>query len=146
MKDNVTNGELDKKVKTYSKRVAKDVEKAFKKIGEYPSKRDYPAMASACCCMDNIEVDRSKSPQSASFHPTLRNKLVLLGKIGQKRSSAICGNIIGKCAEVHAANKLLKRNKCKKLENIRFSVAMRPRTLEKFPPCENCKATFPTLK
>ena len=138
--------ELYKRVKTFSKRVAKDVEKAFKKIGRYPNKRDYPAMASACCCMGYIAVDHSKSPQSASFHPVLRNKLMILGKIGQKSLRTKCENIIGNCAEAHAANKLLKSNKCNKLKDIHFSVAMRPRTLEEFPPCENCKATFPTLK
>lgn len=148
MKDTTNSHELHKRVKTFSKRIAKDVEKAFKKIGKYPSKRDYPAMASACCfcCMGYIAVDHSKSPQSASFHPVLRNKLMILGEIGQKSLSTKCENIIGNCAEVHAANKLLRSNKYYKLKDIYFSVAMRPRTLEESLPCENCKATFPTLK
>lgn len=147
MKDTTNCHELDKKVKTFSKRVAKDVEKGFNKLGKKPTKWDYPAMVSACCYdKEFVAVDESKPPRSSSFHSTLYKRLTSLGEIGKKSTKTKCDNIIGQCAEVHAANKLLKRHKCKRLKDIRFSVAMRPRTLEKFPPCENCKATFPTLK
>lgn len=137
---------LNKKVKTYCKRVLKEVRKVFKKQSKEPTIWDYPAMASACCCMEYIAVDHSKSPHQTSFHPTLYNQLKNIGEIGEKSPITKCENIIGKCAEVHAANRLLKRNECKRLREIHFSVAMRPRTLEKLPPCENCKLIFPTLK
>lgn len=147
MKGITNSHNLNKAVKIFSKQVAKEVIKAFSRVGKKPSIWDYPAMASACCCYRGyIEVDHSKSPQSTSFHSILYKRLITIGKIGKKSTKTKCDNIIGQCAEVHAANKLLKRNKCSKLKDIHFSVAMRPRTLEVCPPCENCKAIFPTLK
>lgn len=107
---------------------------------------DYPATAVACSCYDNpvlIEKDYSRGVKSSHLAPILANKLRLLGTIGEK--SNICNFIIGRCAEPHAANKIIKKTGCKDLANIYFSVAMRPRTREIIEYCNNCKSTFPSL-
>lgn len=105
---------------------------------------DYPAMASVCCANNRRPLfkDYSKGVRENGLHLLLKTGLLKLGKIGGKNKN--CKYIIGRCAEQHAANKLLKKISCK-LIDINFSVAMRPRTREKFPPCYNCKQTFPNL-
>ena len=52
------------------------------------------------------------------------------------------GNFLGCCAEVHAANKLLFKAKYIDVEDIKFSDAIRPRTMQKIKTCKNCKTTF----
>lgn len=58
-----------------------------------------------------------------------------IGKLGEGTN-----NIVGACAEFHAANKLLNRGS--KIANIRFTAAVRPRTGQELPPCDNCEAMF----
>jgi hypothetical protein len=51
-----------------------------------------------------------------------------------------CGNTIGKCAEFRAANQLLQNGS--RLQDIRFTKAVRPRTGKVIPTCENCQQIF----
>lgn len=74
-------------------------------------------------------------------HHQLRKRLEELGKIGtieSKRTS----NVIGKCAEVKAANHVLKGEKNLDINDLKFTPARRPRTLQKHQACPNCQATF----
>lgn len=50
-----------------------------------------------------------------------------------------CGIALGRCAEFRAANELLLTNPGLKLKDIQFTPAIRPRTREVVPRCENCK-------
>lgn len=74
--------------------------------------------------------------------PQLTKLLNGLGQIG--KASALTGskNIIGKCAEVKAANGLLEWNRNLTVSDIEFTPAIRPRTLEKVARCPNCSTMF----
>lgn len=68
----------------------------------------------------------------------LLRKLKVLGPLARKRNK----NYLGNCAEVHASNKVLKQNNIIKLDQIAFSLAYRPRTLQVIDYCQNCLDTF----
>lgn len=68
----------------------------------------------------------------------LKNKLEKLGKLAEKRYK----NYLGNCGEVHAANKVLKQNHTIEINQLTFSNAYRPRTLQKIDYCQNCLDTF----
>ncbi|UUC44030.1 hypothetical protein [Flavobacterium cerinum] len=65
-----------------------------------------------------------------------------LGQIGHESNRTRTPNIIGKCAEVKAFNNLLKRESKLSENNVIFTKAIRPRTLEKILRCENCEKIF----
>jgi hypothetical protein len=73
-------------------------------------------------------------------HYELLMALSSLGSLG--KLSKICDNEIGRCAEVKAANNILRRDKKSKISNIEFTQAIRPRTLEKMSRCPNCVTIF----
>jgi hypothetical protein len=68
----------------------------------------------------------------------LLTKLKILGTLAWKRNK----NYLGNCAEVHASNKVLKQNNIVQLDQIVFSLAYRPRTLQVIDYCQNCLDTF----
>jgi len=72
----------------------------------------------------------------------IRKRLNKLGKIGSTSDITKTSNIIGKCAEVKAINNLLKRESHLEVDNVVFTKAIRPRTLEKIPRCKNCISIF----
>ena len=51
-----------------------------------------------------------------------------------------CGNTIGSCAEFRGANQLLQNGS--RLQDIRFTNAVRPRNGQVIPACENCQQIF----
>ncbi|SHG04765.1 hypothetical protein SAMN05444405_12150 [Bacteroides luti] len=68
----------------------------------------------------------------------LKGKLEILGNLAEKRYK----NYLGNCGEVHAANKVLKQNDTIAINQLTFSNAYRPRTLQKINYCQNCLDTF----
>lgn len=66
----------------------------------------------------------------------------MLGEIGKVSLKTNCKNIIGKCAEVKAANNVLKLEKRLEIDELLFTNAIRPRSLEVIPRCNNCKTVF----
>lgn len=68
----------------------------------------------------------------------LYHRLRTLGAIGTERN----GNKIGKCAEVGAANKILRTRPTLSASRINFTNAYRSRTMDKVPTCLNCIDTF----
>lgn len=78
-------------------------------------------------------------------HPKLRKRLEELGPIGSINYK-LTSNVIGKCAEVKAANYVLKYEKELEIKNLNFTPARRPRTLQKHGPCPNCQHTFELSK
>ena len=146
---------LDRKTKNYCGVICNEVlakRKGKKKL----TKWDYPAMAVSCSEDPNKSgvsdysrgvVDRS---YSSPYAHELKNALMVVlrrkGRPEQLGSRTNCGNRIGRCAEQHAANKLMTtRKKTIPLGDICFSKALRPRTLEIRDYCSNCKNVFPTL-
>lgn len=59
-----------------------------------------------------------------------------LGGVGTAR----CGNVIGCCAEFHAADELISKGSV--LTDIRFVEAIRPRNNVVIKPCDNCLQMF----
>ncbi|MFP9112879.1 hypothetical protein ACLI1A_02985 [Flavobacterium sp. RHBU_3] len=84
------------------------------------------------------KVDRSKPFDSQCISNKLRLRLLTIGDIHSKQN----GNLIGYCAEVNAANHVMLKLKHLNPEEVNFSSAIRPRTMQKMPPCKNCKLTF----
>lgn len=77
------------------------------------------------------------------WHPTLKKVLEKLGEIGTVvTGNHRTSNVIGKCAEVKAANYVLSGEKGLDIKDLKFTPARRPRTLQKHRACSNCKFTF----
>lgn len=72
----------------------------------------------------------------------LQRRLNILGDVGKRSNHTDTKNIIGKCAEVKAANQVLQATKKLNVTEIEFTPAIRPRTLEKIPRCQNCVIVF----
>ena len=116
--------------------------------------KDYPA-AVVLCCISNDKYNGLRKPKfyfGESGEPfessTYKNNRFLneiiniLGDIGGKSQVTSCSNLVGRCAEQHAAKLLLdKYSQCSR-KDIVFSSAFRPRTDEVIPYCANCKKLF----
>lgn len=83
-------------------------------------------------------VDKSGPINPNILVKNLRNSLVAIGNLFTR----VNGNTIGCCAEVNCANQILKERPYLKLNQIIFSKAFRPRTMQEIPQCNNCKQTF----
>lgn len=107
---------------------------------------DLPAMATICHNHNKSKFAKgySHKPQGTKWHNILRLKLERLGEIGEKPRAGN-GYIIGNCAEQHAGNNYMNKYRESHLNNLYFTEAVRPRTKEVFPSCNNCKSTFPNL-
>lgn len=110
---------------------------------------DYPAMACICHNRECTQKRASYShrPTPGEWHTVLAEKMRKdLGPIGSY--PIYYGEpkyIIGQCAEQHAANLYMKELNEGCLDNLHFSSAMRPRTKQVFPYCNNCKLLFSSL-
>lgn len=77
-----------------------------------------------------------------SCNPRLKRRLARLGDVGKKSANTNSTNVIGKCAEVKAANQILRKSKKLDVPEIELTPAIRPRTLERIPRCPNCVVVF----
>jgi len=84
-------------------------------------------------------VASSNGPVPDIIAPELKAYAERLGGLGVKTA---CGNTLGRCAEFRAANELLLNNPHLKLKDIKFTSAIRPRTGEVIPRCQNCINMF----
>ncbi|MEN2403167.1 hypothetical protein GKZ90_0025525 [Flavobacterium sp. MC2016-06] len=76
---------------------------------------------------------------SATVAPQLEAAAAELGGVGTKTAS---GNIVGCCGEFRAANELLLQNPSATPKQVNFTDAIRPRTGEVVPACQNYQTTF----
>ncbi|WP_421228071.1 hypothetical protein [Aeromonas enteropelogenes] len=77
------------------------------------------------------------------YHHEIKNLLESrLGVIGCASKKTGSPNIIGKCAEVKSANYILTMDKSCRLNELEFTPAIRPRTLEIISRCPNCVSIF----
>ncbi len=83
-------------------------------------------------------IATSGTPPS-KIAPQLQNAADKIGGVGTKTAS---GNTVGCCAEFKAANELLIKNPSATPQQVNFTEAIRPRTGQTIPMCENCNATF----
>nr|WP_223224542.1 hemagglutinin repeat-containing protein [Stenotrophomonas maltophilia] len=84
-------------------------------------------------------VTTSSGPVPDVIAPGLKAYADSLGGLGVKTA---CGNTIGRCAEFRAANELMLANPRLKLEDIKFTAAVRPRSGLPVPRCDNCRDIF----
>ena len=84
-----------------------------------------------------VSVSNGNIP--SKIDPRLQSYVNKLGGAGVKTS---CGNVVGKCAEFIAINELLIANPKLKIEQIRLSDTMRPRTNRRVERCDNCTYIF----
>ena len=131
----------------YCKKAKKNNKTSYKKNVIW----DYPAVAITSSDNNGQYVcsNYSRAAYVTSFNTLLTNKLNSIDstkKIGDVRNK----NIIGHCAEPHAANQTMntfrkKRGHDLSLNLVYFSLALRPRTMGIIDTCQNCKDTFPNL-
>ena len=88
--------------------------------------------------------DWNESSWNIKFLNLLKDNNVELGS--QHPEITNTSNTFGNCAEQHAVNDLLSRYPDINVKNIEFSKAIRPRTGEIRPYCQNCKLLFKRLK
>ena len=112
---------------------------------------DYPATAITSYDSNGNypKSNYSRNVFQTSYNSVLTNKLNSINpprKIGDQNGTTI----IGHCAEPHAANQTMNayskaKHRDLPLEDVFFSLARRPRTMEIIETCQNCIDTFPNL-
>lgn len=138
---------MDKKIRDYCKHICKAQINVLRIDHKTHSKFwDLPAMATICHDINNTNFAKGYAhhPKGTKWHSFLKRKLLRLGNIGG-RSHLGRGYIIGNCAEQHAGNNYMNRFHESNLNRLYFTEAVRPRTMEVFPYCDNCKTIFPNL-
>ncbi|MDV6169670.1 hypothetical protein R1T16_14630 [Flavobacterium sp. DG1-102-2] len=83
-------------------------------------------------------VSRSGPISPHDIAVKLKNKLSSIGELYPKQN----GNFVGCCAEVSAANLILLKRRDLNPNQVDFSNALRPITMQKIPRCKNCQITF----
>ena len=117
-------------------------------LPKWPGQKNKYLPAAVCSCMNKttrkLSMNISKPCPKFLVSP-IKKELAKLGypKNAKSRKS-YCTNPLGNCAEVNAANCLLRKGTTG-LDNILFGLAIRPRTMEIILPCSNCSSIFPTL-
>ena len=104
----------------------------------------WPAVVSACCFKSSLIVhSHSKCLTNTKFDLRLMKKFNQLGGIKYGHVPG-CENKLGHCAEQRAANDLLYhvKDRKRKIKDILFSKAIRPRTMMEIPMCDNCCYVF----
>ena len=100
--------------------------------------KDYPAAVVGAILHNSWAVAENGLP-SPPIAIQLKNRLEgRLGRLG----TILSGNPIGMCAEVGAANKILRTRPTVSANKLIFTTAIRPRTMQKVPMCLNCLTTF----
>ena len=107
---------------------------------------NYPAMAVVAELNGHISKAHSGIGHWYMVQTRKFIESVLGGSIGGLSPNTYCLNRIGNCAEQHVADYLTRKMNRYGLpvdyKKIKFSNARRPRTMETFSKCENCKLLF----
>lgn len=104
---------------------------------------DLPAAAVTCSNGRYRVCDYSRGVNEKHVREPLKSAIKALGTIGGHRLDGKCGNVLGRCAEQHAASTLQNQHhSTTDPKNLRFSKALRPRTMEVVDYCKNCKEIF----
>lgn len=137
---------LDTDVINYRRRILKQMKH---KINHRKLKNRIAIIAgNASCTIKGQGVSGGSYDKLYDKTPTLKEKLLIIAKPPKKigGKSELCNIPIGNCAEDKAARMvIIKSHNAILVDNIYFSKAVRIRTCEIIPPCENCKAVFQTL-
>ena len=110
----------------------------------FPSYDEQKAMAIAAYDVVTGDIQPEfAGPIPDRIATVLQERAKSIGGIGTKGLTAGLPheNTVGVCAEFRSANGLLLRHS--RIENIRFTDAIRPRTGKVISTCPNCEAMFP---
>lgn len=125
------------------------VEEAFRKLRRAPRKKDYSQVCSVTTdyIFPKLFTDFSGRLRPDTVAPVILDlfRNLLNGDIGTTSPVTNSKNPIGRCAEQHAANILMKKAPVHAVPDIQFSICVRSRTLEWLPYCQNCRILFPQL-
>lgn len=138
---------MDKRIREYCQHICKaQIEVLRKDKDKQVWYWDLPAMATICHDKRNIHSAKgyAHNPKGTKWHSFLKRELLRLGNI-DKGSHIGKGYIIGNCAEQHAGNNYMNKYHENDIHKLHFTEAVRPRTMQVFPYCENCKVIFPNL-
>ncbi len=109
-------------------------------------KWDYPAVA--CVTSNKAGKGRSKNysrdVRDSSYNPALTDHLkrvLNVRKLGESSPITKIKNKVGRCAEPHAANGTMNKTHCT-IDDLMFSLSIRPRTKQIIEYCANCKLSF----
>ena len=138
----VSKRTLDQLNEAYCRRICNKVERLLSK----PEIKDYPAMAVTAELNGYISKAHSSPGHRIKLDTRSYIERVLGGKVGTNSPITNSNNPIGNCAEQHVSD-FLNRQMTRSgittdYKQINFGIAMRPRTMEGFPKCENCKLLF----
>ena len=100
--------------------------------------KDYPAAVVGAIFHNGWFIDETGFPPPPIAIQLKRRLEDRLGVIGTRLND----NLIGKCAEVGAANKILRTRPTLAVNRLTLTNAIRPRTMQKVPMCLNCITTF----
>ena len=136
---------MDSQIRKYCRHIIKSQLKVLRYDMQKGKYWDYPAMASICYNKIRTQMKRgySHSPKGTKWNEILKKKMERLAPIGGR--SRKVAYIVGNCAEQHAGNNYMNAYHEKDLKQLFFSKSVRPRTMQEFEPCENCKFIFPNL-
>ena len=138
---------MDKRIHDYCKHICKAQINVLRIDHKTQSKFwDLPAIATICHNFNNTNSAKGYAhhPKGTKWHSFLKQELQKLGNIGE-RSRLGRRYVIGNCAEQHAGNNYMNRFHENDINRLYFTEAVRPRTMEVFPYCDNCKTIFPNL-
>ena len=143
---------LDDEVQRYCRELVDKCNKHRYWSSSMFGKPEYPAMAAACEGNQCIRFTYSYKMIGWKCNPILMRQIQHFGQIGHRPQSANLEQKypLGNCAEQHAADKFLnalfKRNQNVQLTALQYSIAMRPRTMQRFAACKNCQAILPNVR
>ena len=112
--------------------------KIIKYARNFQIKKIFPAAVIGASISNHQAVAKTGLNPSDPLFGKLRERLLRIGNLFEKLN----GNIIGCCAEVTAANKILFLSPSAPINKIIFTEAIRPRTMQKIKTCKNCQVTF----
>lgn len=104
----------------------------------YQAKKIYPATVICARLNQEVVIDKSGAVPMP-LAQQLEARLSVLGEIGARNNG---GNFIGRCAEVRASNPILLGNLARRPNQVNFTNAYRPRTMQIIVRCNNCNQTF----
>ncbi len=128
---------MDKRIRDYCKHICKaHIEVLRTDHRAHVKYWDLPAMATICHDKNYIQFEKgySHTPKWTKWHTILKRELKRVGYIGGYSYNG-GGYIIGNCAEQHSGNNYMNRYRESRLEELYFTEAVRPRTMEVFPYC-----------
>lgn len=104
----------------------------------YKTQKLYPATIIGAQFSYFKKIEKSGPIDCLKIVKKLRKKLLTIGELYSRQN----GNTIGCCSEINASNQILTKRPNTELTKIKFTKAIRPRTMQEVPRCKNCKLTF----